>query len=183
MQGTQEQAQGDPYDEKDAFITYFAEYNGYGEAEVKAVMHEVIAESPRVRRAVKRVLRAFREGLEDVPNALRREAVLQAARKAREEKAHLGWWRDYPALRKSLMLRIASVFYHQRKVEAVFVPLVSDCLLELKQARPEGRLKVVVVHLQHWVAFARAMRVDAMYPWMQGVWRVWQLVLWLLGKP
>ncbi len=184
-----ESPKADPveYDGKDAIATLIAVYGGtLSEAEAKTkVEQELLQGPPRRREVLRKMTRDVGIMLAVLPAAYRREVMVRVAKKLIAHDARQAQQREfrrqYPALRDSKMLRIAGWFFCQQTIEQVFVPIVSDYLLEYRRARAEGRWKGFVVKMRHWHAFANACGLEKAYPWFERLahlaWYLWNKLL------
>ena len=67
------------------------------------------------------------------------------------------FWRNMrPHIPGEAMLKVASKLYSQKKVDQVFRQLVADYRSELQDAARAGILRVLVVKITYWYAFAKA---------------------------
>ncbi|HZS68779.1 MAG TPA: hypothetical protein VFA72_16840 [Burkholderiales bacterium] len=178
------------YDGKDALATLVAEFLGgkVTDAQAKIAVEKVIEEAtPRRRHELQQFIRDLGILLAVVPAHWRRDIMVKVAVKikAKQEKRarQRAFRRQYPALRHSRMLSIANWFFCEDEVTNIFVPAVSDYLLEYRRALKEGgRWKAFVVKVRHWHAFLDACGLEKwgkVYTWIQ---RLSALVIWIWHK-
>lgn len=166
------------YDERDALVTMCAVGLGRDEARVRQAFDKIEASGPSRARRIMTLMRwTIRFQLNVIPKERHREYASLYGELIKARRAQRPAYYEYPALRQSWMLRIASAFFTQKKVERVFVQLVSDYRLEYTEARREGWHKAQIVRITYWWAFIKACGLDALGPWID---RALKLLGWWL---
>jgi hypothetical protein len=115
------------------------------------------------KKAVREILQVLRGSLRLAPPAEHRKLMVAAGEYVRlrlKERDELAAALNHPAFKNSVMLRIARLLYADRKVLQVFVPLVSDYMIEYEEAKSEGECKALLVQVTHWHRFAKACGLD-----------------------
>jgi hypothetical protein len=164
------------YGEREALVTVLSVSFDEPEEKVSAGIDKMSAGTKKERSALRDVRLAVRVALAATPKSRHREVMLSIGaytKKRLAEDADMDTVLTHPAFRSSWMLRIAGLFFSKEKRVRVFVPLVSDYLIEYKDALRDGRSKAFLVSLRYWIQFAKACQLDVVLGIIDKLIKIW----------